>query len=177
MVFRGCLFSHGLKVPSGTHGAGFAVHGKHPSAVCFWVPLASLWAASLGRKQSSVQCGAFSGVRLSALGRAGCCACLQLPSIAGTLLVVFEFCHWSTAQTLSLLHPRKQRRLSTLCSTDTNTGFSVCLFFLLFYVMWIPSPVNICTMVLIYLVTILYWEGIFKNCDLNWIFLPFNFHI
>ena len=34
----------------------------------------------------------------------------------------------------------KLQQLLIPCSTDTNTGFSVCLvFLLLFYVMWIPS--------------------------------------
>lgn len=56
----------------------------------------------------------------------------------------------------------------------TRVSVFVLVFLLLFPVMWIPS-LDLCTMVLIYLVTILYWEGIFKNCDFSWIFLPFDF--
>lgn len=56
----------------------------------------------------------------------------------------------------------------------TRVSVFVLVFLLLFPVMWIPS-LDLCTMVLIYLVTILYWEGIFKNCDFRWIFLPFDF--
>lgn len=105
----------------------------------------------------------------SALGTAGCHVCSSPP------LLEPSWWSWSSVSpTLPLLHPRKWRWSSALCSTDTNTGFSVCLFFLLFYVMWIPSPVQICTMVLIYLVTILYWEGIFKKKKL-WFKLNFFF--
>lgn len=56
----------------------------------------------------------------------------------------------------------------------TRVSVFVLGFLLLFSVMWIPS-LNLCMMVLIHLVTILYWEGILKNCDFSWFFLPFDF--